>query len=58
MTDQKTLKETPENPTEAELETSLEQAEFPAASRMSKLMFGEEPTSDETTDQPENERSA
>lgn len=32
----------PENPTKAELRDSLEQAEFPAASRMAQEIFGRE----------------
>lgn len=33
----------PENPTHAELKSSLEKAEFPRASQMSKEIFGESP---------------
>ncbi|MGB6231699.1 MAG: hypothetical protein WBF53_16400 [Litorimonas sp.] len=33
----------PENPTQAELKGSLEDAEFPRASHMAKEIFGESP---------------
>ena len=33
----------PENPTKAELKSSLEDAEFPRASHMAKEIFGENP---------------
>ena len=33
----------PENPTKAELKTTLEDAEFPRASHMAKEIFGESP---------------
>jgi deferrochelatase/peroxidase EfeB len=54
MTDKKTNAETPENPTKAELEKSLEQAEFPAASHMSKMMFGEQKSTDDTDNKPKD----
>lgn len=41
------LTDTPKNPTQEELEASLNRAEFPTASHMSKEIFGEHP--DEAT---------
>ena len=37
----------PENPTDAELEASLENAAFPRASHMAKEIFGETPNAPE-----------
>ena len=38
----------PENPTDAELEATLEDAEFPRASHMAKEIFGESPDAPDT----------